>query len=179
MAMPVPLFQQPLHNYWKMVLGAAAADVEMLPRAAFSDPALAGQLERIAAQHSIDIAELKPEAINADARKQPGWLVVTIPFTGSAQSLQLCPSRSTIVQHAVDIDRGVMTLQGIRDDDRADAAVKGFVDVVSQNLNLLRVEYQQLRPQLIQKIQEVAERRKAKIAAEDARDKGRSFRVSR
>jgi hypothetical protein len=63
------------------------------------------------------------------------------------------------------------------DDDRADAAVESFKKTVSANLQTLRAEYERVKPQLEQAIQQAATERKAQVDAEDARDKGRGFRV--
>lgn len=54
-----------------------------------------------------------------------------------------------------------------------------FISQVSQNLDFLRTEYEQAKPQLDQALQQAAERRKAQIASEGERDKGFSFPVRR
>jgi hypothetical protein len=165
--MPVPLFQLPLRHYWQITLKSATRDVDLLPRSAITNPGLGGQVERIVAQHSIEIADLQPQ--NKHEHVNGGWLKVTIPFTGDAKSLDLSPSRNTVPPHAVELTEYAMTLR-VRDDHLAITEIDGFVSIVTQNLDLLRSEYGQLKPELKQKVEQAAEQRRLKVVAEDARD---------
>jgi hypothetical protein len=58
----------------------------------------------------------------------------------------------------------------IADDDRADGEVTGICKTIQGNLDVLRQDYQQAKPQLEQAVSQAAERRKAEIAAEGQRD---------
>ena len=93
-----PLFQNSLHGWWQNVLRAAANDVNNLDRKVFSDPALGGQLQKIAEKYSLDVARIDKEAVSADAREEEfqsndygrhftgkrSLLDVKIPFSGDA-----------------------------------------------------------------------------------------------
>ena len=57
--------------------------------------------------------------------------------------------------------------------------MKNFVAVANQNLDALRREYEQLKPHLLQAMRATEQERQMQIAAEDARDKDRSFPVNR
>jgi septal ring factor EnvC (AmiA/AmiB activator) len=65
------------------------------------------------------------------------------------------------------------------EDDSTERTVQTFVSQVSQNLDALRAEYEQAKPQLEQAIQQAAEQRTGQIAAEKERDKKLSFPVRR
>ena len=65
----------------------------------------------------------------------------------------------------------------IPDDDNADATIDNFKKTIEGNLQTARSEYAQMKAQLDQAVSAAAERRRQEIAAEDARDKSRSFRV--
>jgi hypothetical protein len=185
------LFQGFWHSAWTHAIQKAVEDVDGLDRKIFSDPALAGHLQRIAEKYSFDVARIKKEGIQATRREtaragrdawgdqrvfKQTWLDVTIPFTGEAESFKIAPSRSLIPSHGASIGRDALTLT-IPDDERAQSEVDTFVSQVSQNLDGLRAEYEQSKPQLQQAINSAADRRKAQIDAERERDKKLSFPV--
>jgi hypothetical protein len=62
------LFEGSWYATWQNVLHAAARDVEQLDRKIFSDPALAGHLQRIAEKYSFDVARLNKEGIEGKRR---------------------------------------------------------------------------------------------------------------
>jgi Skp family chaperone for outer membrane proteins len=55
--------------------------------------------------------------------------------------------------------------------------IENFKKTIEGNLQTARSEYAQMKAQLDQAVSAAAERRRQEIAAEDARDKARSFRV--
>jgi hypothetical protein len=102
---------------------------------------------------------------------------VSIPFVGEADTFRYHPSRWTVPNNRVSIGSNALKVT-VPDDENADRAIEQFKSFVDDNLNLLRAEYEQLKPQLEQAIQQAANRRKTQIDAENARDKTRSFRVT-
>jgi hypothetical protein len=191
--MPEALFRAPFYPVWQHTLQKAVEDVNKLDRSAFSDPSLGGRLQAITEKYSLNVARLQIEGVEGKARAREhrvrdawgdarsmtqGWLDIAIPFTGDAESLRICPSRSTILSHAVQIGQQQIVLS-LPDDDRADSQVRSFIAQANQNLDLLRAEYEQAKPQLEQAIQRAADQRKGQIAAEGERDKKLSFPVRR
>jgi len=191
--MPEALFRAPFYPVWQQTLQKAVEDVNKLDRSAFFDPSLGGRLQAIAEKYSLTVARLRKEGVEGRARQQEcrvrdgwgdarsmtqGWFDVTIPFTGEAESLRICPSRSTILQHAVEIGEQHVVLS-LPDDSRADTDVQTFISQANQNLDVLRREYEQAKPQLEQTIQRAADQRRAQITAEAERDKKLSFPVRR
>ena len=83
----------------------------------------------------------------------------------------------TLLSNRATIGHGTLTISVI-DNERADGEVQDFKKTVEGNLQTLRTEYERVKPQLEQTIQQAATQRKAQIDAEDGRDKGRSFRVT-
>jgi hypothetical protein len=191
--MPEALFRAPFYPVWQQTLQKAFDDVNALDRRAFSDPSLSGRLQAIADKYSLTVARLQKEGVEGRARQQErrvrdawgdpqsitqGWLDVTIPFTGDADSLRICPSRSTILQHAAEIGAQHIVIN-LPDDDRADGAVQAFITQANQNLDALRADYEQAKPQLEQAIQRAADQRRTQVTAEGERDKRLSFPVRR
>ncbi len=185
------LFQKSWHPTWTFMVRKAVEDVEKLDRKIFSDPALGGQLAKVAEKYSVDVARLDPKGISAERKQEEqerndgwggravfkqSWLDVTIPFSGEAETLRVAPSRCTIPSHGAAIGRNSLVIS-ISDDDNADRQVTTFCTQVNSNLDVLRAEYEQSKPSLEQAISEAAERRKQQIAAEDARDSKLSFPV--
>ncbi|MGO9768961.1 MAG: hypothetical protein ACLPSW_05285 [Roseiarcus sp.] len=191
--MPEALFRAPFYTVWQLTIQKAVADVNNLDRKLFSDPALGGHLQAITQKYSLDVARLQKDRTEGRARQQEGrvrdawgddrtmtrgWLDITIPFTGDAESFRICPSRSIIPSHGAEIGHQQLVLT-LPDDDAAEGAVQTFISQANQNLDVLRSEYEQAKSQLEQAVQQAAERRKAQIAAEGERDKKLSFPVRR
>jgi hypothetical protein len=184
------LHQKSWHALWQHMLKQAVDDVGRLDRRIFSDPALGGALQKIADKYSVEVATIQP-GVSATRRvvekegddgwgerrkfKQT-WLDVSIPFTGEAESFRVSPSSCSIPSQHARIGNSELIISVI-DDDNADGQVKSFIDVVTGNLNTLRTEYIREKAQMDLVIQQAADRRKAEIAAEDERDKKRSFTV--
>jgi hypothetical protein len=183
----------PWHGVWAATIKAAVADVNQLPRKAFSDPALGGMLQKIAEKHSVEIATLdtanitaKPRVEERDGQDSWGdrrrftmkWLDVTIPFNGEAETLRTHPSSWSTPAHGAQISSKSLTIS-IPDDANVEATVKKFCEVTNGVLNTLRSEYQRDKPQLEQAISKAVEHRKAEIAAEAERDSKLSFKVHR
>lgn len=193
-AMTERLFSGSWHASWSNMVRKAVGDVDGLDRKLFSDPALAGALQKIVEKYSVEVARLNtdPTAITSEAVEEERWvddygdrrrvtvkrLKVTIPFTGEAQSLKIAPSRSTIPSHKADVGEGSLTIT-IADDDNADRDVTQFCQQVQSNLDTLRQEYERDKPQLEQAVSQAAERRKVLVAEENDRDSKRSFTVRR
>lgn len=175
---------------WSGGLRKAAEEVSRLPRQVFSDPALAGHLQRIAENYSVEIAQLDRTAISGARRVeehavddygrrhvvQVKWLDVTIPFSGDAELLKVAPSSCTLPSHHAAIQKGCLIFS-IRDDDSAEREVQSFCDIVEENLKRLRAEYERDKPSLMETINQVAERRKRDIEDENARDGKLSFPI--
>ncbi|WP_162827027.1 hypothetical protein [Pseudolabrys taiwanensis] len=186
------LFQHSLHGWWQNVLRAAADDVNNLDRKFFSDPALAGELQRIVEKYSLDVARIDREAISADAREEEfqgsdyghrytgkrSLLDVEIPFSGDLDSFRLSPSRAAVIMQRISIGRDSLKFT-IPDDQNAQREVDTVMTQLNQNLDKIRAEYEQAKPQLGQTIQQMADSRKAQIAKEAERDKRLSFKVNR
>lgn len=186
------LFQHSLHGYWQSVLHAAAQDVNNLDRKFFSDPALGGQLQKIAEKYSLNIARINKDAISADAREEEfqgsdygrrytgkrSLLDIKIPFSGDPDTFKLSPSTSAVIMHRISVGENTLKFT-IPDDQSAQREVDTVVGQLVQNLDTIRAEYERGKPQLDQTIQQAANSRKAQIAGEDDRDKGRTFRVNR
>jgi hypothetical protein len=189
------LFFRSFFDVWENVKRRAVADVGNLERGLFSDPRLGGQLQEIVQNYDIEIARLNtdPKAIIADAVEEERVvddygmrravkikrLQVTVPFIGDADTLRIMPSRSTMMSHAVDVGQNSISFT-IADDDRADGEVTDICKTIQGNLDQLRQDYQQYKPQLEEAVSHAAERRKAEIAAEGQRDtQHRAFTVRR
>lgn len=186
------LFQHSMHGWWQNVLRAAANDVNGLDRKVFSDPALGGQLQKIAEKYSLDVARIDKEAVTADAREEDfqssdygrnfigkrSLLDVKIPFSGDPDSFRLSPSSTAVIMQRISIGAQSLTLT-IADDQNAQREVDTVVTQLTQNLDTLRAEYERAKPQLDQTIQNAANTRKAQIASEVERDKSRGFKVNR
>jgi hypothetical protein len=185
------LFQGSLYAECEKAKSSAVKEVEKLNRSVFDNPALGGVLEKIAARHRINIAQLQGE-VTAKSRTaervtsdygefrnvRAPVLDVSIPFVGDPQTFRIAPSRCAIPPHSADIGSNTLTIT-IPDDAAADAAVENFQKVIRGNLQTLTTEYEQMKSQLDQAVQAAASRRRSEIEVEDARDKGRSFRVER
>jgi hypothetical protein len=189
------LFFQSWFAVWENLKQRAVADVNGLDRNLFGDPRLAGELQKIVEKYEINVARLStdPAAVIADPIEDERvvneygmrravkirQLRVLVPFTGDADTLKIMPSRSTMLSHAVELGQNSISFT-IPDDANADREVSTLCQVVQGNLDVLRQEYQQARPQLERAVFEAAERRKGEIAAEGQRDAGhRSFTVRR
>jgi hypothetical protein len=184
------LFQKSWHQVWSNMLREAISDVEKLDRRAFSEQGLAGVLKQIADKYQADIARFEGEVtakrIETVREGRDGWgdyrtfkhksLEVSIPFKGEAESFRIAPSRYTNPNHHADIGRNAVTIT-IPDDAAADQAVQSFMEIVKNNLDVLRTEYEQMKPQLQAAINEAVARRQAQIKAEQELDNKRSFRV--
>ena len=189
------LFFQSWFAVWDHTKQRAVAEVNGLDRSLFSDPRLAGELQKIVEKYEINVARLNtnPAAIVADPIEEERVindygiprtvkikrLRVSIPFTGDAETLKIQPSRSTMLSHAVELGQDAISFT-IPDDQNADREVTTLCTNVQGNLDVLQQEYQQAKPQLEQAVSQAAERRKTEIAAESQRDAGhRSFTVRR
>jgi hypothetical protein len=104
------------------------------------------------------------------------WLDVSLPFVGEAETFRVGPSSMAVPNHRATIDQRAVTISVV-DGEGAEGEVQDFKKLVEGNLETLRTEYERAKPQLEQAIQQAVTHRKAQIDAEDARDKGRSFRV--
>lgn len=184
------LFQKSWHQVWTLMIREAVAEVDKLDRRAFSDPGLAGVIQKIEAKYTADIARFEGD-VTAKRREteregrdgwgdhrvfKQKWLDLTIPFEGEAESFRIGPSRFTIPQHHAVIGKNALTIS-LPDDANADQALKSFTSVVTDNLNILRSEYGQVKHQLKEAIDQAVARRQAQIKAEQELDSGRSFRV--
>ena len=191
--MPEALFRVPFYSAWQQTTQNAVAEVNKLDRRVFSDPALGAILQEIVEKCSLEVAQLNKQGIEGHARQQQaqandgwggvqtvaqGWIDVTIPFTGDADSFRVAPSRSAIPSHAIEI-RNQQLVLSLLDDNSAEQTVQTLCTQISQNLDVLRTEYEQARPQLEQAVHQAADRRKAQIAAEGERDKTFSFPIRR
>jgi hypothetical protein len=150
-----------------------------------------GVLQSISEKYKIEVArfqgEMTAERRTEERQRQDGWgdyrmikttwLDVSIPFVGEAETLRIGPSSMTLLDRRATIGRNTLTIS-VTDDDRTEAIVQNFKQMVEGNLQTLRGEYERNKPQLEQAIQQGASQRQAQIEAEDARDKGRSFRVT-
>jgi hypothetical protein len=184
------LFEGSWYGTWQNFLRSATRDVEQLDRRAFSDPALAGQLQEIGEKHSLSVARLNKAGMEGKRRDtqregadawgdrrtfKQAWLDVTIPFTGDAESFKIAPSNCAIPSYPATVERNAITVT-VPDDDNAERNVQTFFDQMSGNLERLRAEYEQSRPQLDQAIKQAADRRQQQIAVEQERNKKFSFR---
>lgn len=182
-------FAKPFSSAWAHALRLAADDVEKLDRKAFSDPSLAGQLEKIAQKYEVDIARLEGEvtAWRREAEREISdygdrrrikqiWLDISIPFKGEAECFRVHPSSYSYPPFDAEISNSALKIS-LLDDANADQQVKNFMTVVSKNLEALKADYERGKPELRQTIERVAAARTAKINDENARDSTRSFRV--
>ena len=185
------LYKYSLHGSFGENIRRAVEEIERLHRRAFADPALAGKLQDITEKFQLDVARIDRDNITAHRRDteregvdewgqhrifRQTWLDVTLPFSGDKESFSLSPSRATLPPIDAEISSSSLKFS-VPDDDRADNAVRSFIQIVSDNLEVLRSEYEQLRPQLAQAVNQAAQRRKQGIDGETARDGTRSFKI--
>jgi hypothetical protein len=184
------LFEGSWHARSDDAIRKAVAQVERLDREIFADPSLAGALQKIAENQFLDVATINRNGISGERhdverKGRDAWgeervfresvLSVRIPFTGDQDSFKFAPSRSSIV-YADSVEKNALVLT-VPDDATSQNKVDTFVSQVQQNLDVLRAEYEQFKPQLQQAINAAVERRKQKIAAERARDSNLNFPV--
>lgn len=184
------LYTDTLYDAFRRTVRRAVEEVEALDRRVFADAALAGLLQKIIDKYHLDVARLRKDKVTAVRRdtedeRPDGWgewqkvqetlLDVTIPFSGDKESFLLRPSYTAMTRDA-EIGESSLTLS-VFDDAPANETVQSFIRAVSDNLELLRSEYEQMKPQLAQAVNEAAQRRKQRIEAETARDQTRSFKI--
>ena len=134
----------------------------------------------------------KKDAVSAKAREDEtvihdygesrivkhAMLDVTIPFSGDSNSFKLRPSQCALLSQRISLGETSLTLS-VQDDQNAQREVDSVVNQLMKNLDALRAEYDQSKPQMEQAIQQAAESRKAKIVSENDRDKNLTFKVER
>ena len=178
-------------DFHRAHVARATADVKRLPRHLFSDPSLAGRLDRIVVQHTAKIATLgAPTGGKARAEGEvtddygsrryveKKLVDVTIPFTGSAESFGLSASNCHMMAANYDM-RGQALVLTLPDDEGLSDAVEDFIRRATHNLDLIRAEMKQAEPELKQAVYAAAERMKQEIAAEGARDAKVNFKIER
>ncbi len=185
------LYKYSLHGSFQENIRRAIGEVEGLDRQAFANSALAGNLQKITEKYGLEVAHIRKDNITAHRRDteregtdewgdrrtfRQTWLDVTVPFSGDKESFLFSPSRTTIPAYDAEIGSSSLSIS-IRDDDGADNAVQAFIQILSDNLEVLRTEYDQMKPQLVQAVNQAAQRRKQQIDAETARDQTRSFKI--
>jgi hypothetical protein len=184
------LFEHSLYAVFELRKSLAIQDVENLDRFILRDPSLGGALQKIATKHELNVARFQGEitakrriedrdvsdGFGGSHRVKAPWYDVSIPFVGDADSFRIAPSRCSIPDRHARITQNELMIS-VPDDASTDAAVEKFKSIVNGNLQTLQSELQQMKPQLEQAIQQAADRRRAELDAQDARDKSRSFRV--
>jgi hypothetical protein len=184
------LFQKSLHAIFEHAKAQALQEVDNLDRPILGNPALGGVLQKITAKHDLDVARFEGEITarrrTEDRRVSDGFgdsqvvksssLDVSIPFVGDPESFRIMPSRCGVPDRQATIERNALIIT-IPDDADAERAIDHFKGIVNGNLQALRSEYEQMKPQIEQAIQAAVDRRKAQIGAQRELDKGRSFRV--
>lgn len=184
------LFQKSLYAIFEHVKALAVQEVESLDASIFNDPALGGVLQKIAAKHNLDVARFEGEIIagrrTEDRRVSDGFgdfhvvkstfLDVSIPFVGDPESFRIMPSRCGVPDRQATIDRNALVIK-VPDDASAERTIEDFKGIVGGNLQTLRAECELMKPQIEQAVQVAVDRCKARIAAQQELDKGRSFRV--
>lgn len=169
---------------------AAVKEAEALDRGAFSNPAIAGELDRIASKYSLEVATLEPSAIRGSRRGIERTvddfgeartitvevMDVKIPFRGDPTSFQFSPAYRTIPSQKCEVktDHLLITL---RDDANVQKNVDQFVQQISQNLDTLRAEVANWLPQLRAHLDRVATAKMSKISAQNERDENLTFKV--
>jgi hypothetical protein len=154
----------------------AVRAVAELDRGAFTQPTLAGVLEKIVAQHALDIATVR--AATAGKPSGEGFIAVAFPFRGDLNSFWMIPSRSTVPPWECDIG-DYQLIARIRHDETTQQRVDAFFREVNDNLNLLRTEAAAGRDKIAQAVKQAAENRRKAIGEEDKHDKGLGFPVTR
>src|SRR5215472_6079717 len=115
------LFFQSWFAVWNYIKQQAVAEVNRLDRSLFSDPRLGGELQKIVEKYEINVARLNtdPATIIADPIEEQRVvndygmprtvkikrLQISVPFSGDADTLKIMPSRSTMLDRAVELDR--------------------------------------------------------------------------
>jgi hypothetical protein len=184
------LFQKSLYAIFEHAKVLAVQEVDRLDRTILNNPALGGVLQKIAAKYDLDVARLEGEITarrrTEDRRVPDGFgdahvgkstaLDVNIPFVGDPESFRIMPSRCGVPDRQATIERNTLVIT-IPDDANAERAIEHFKGIVNGNLQTMRAEYGQMRPQMEQAIQAAVDRRRTQIANQQELDKGRSFRV--
>jgi hypothetical protein len=184
------LFQHSLYAVFEQRKSIAVQEVENLDRSILRDPSLGGALQKITTKHELDVARFQGEntakrrieerdtsdGFGDHHRIKMPWYDVSIPFVGDADSFRIAPSRCSIPNCHARIGQNELMIS-VPDDAGTDAVVESFKSIVNGNLQTLKFEMQQMKPQLEQAIQQAADHRRAELDAQDTRDKSRSFRV--
>ncbi len=175
------LFQSSWHHFWALALRQAADNVERLDLKVLLGSDLSSQLERIAESYSLEIAQLdetrimasrreteriRPDVRNDECLFKQGWLDVTIPFSGEAETLRIAPTVCVIPSVCAEIGTHTLTLT-VRDDNHADGEIDECIRQIAQNLENLRKDYREGKSQLEQTIKQVAENRQKRIREEE------------
>lgn len=185
------IFEQSFSAVWHSLLQKIVNEVQHIDRALFVSDSLEEHLKGIEDKYYIDIAHLDANNITGQRKEvertgSDPWgdvsttrttvFEISIPILGDPQTIRFSPSRCTIPNQRSEI-RGSSLCLTVADDANTDRNVQEFTRIVSDNLNALRAEYDQVRPQLGQTIKTAALSRKSQIEAEIARDKTRSFKI--
>ena len=186
-----PLFQQPFHIFRDSAMRAAQKAVEELPPEVLNDPALDGRLQKIANQFRLDVAQLQPDQrkgkrrtevhsdiqYNRPVERKIDWIDVTIPFTGAAESFDIAPSSSNLMHGDRIIVNGNNLQVSFPDEDQLDQRVNEFIGRLSQNLDRLRAEADQMSNEMVALLRNVAENQRNALNTRKERDKTRSFPI--
>jgi len=158
---------------------SAIREVEQLDRRAFSDPNLAGILDRIANHFSLQVATLQPEAKRRMRRNVQreisdsgmartvtiGIVDFKIPFRGDPISFQLAPANCTLPSLPCEV-RSDHLFISLPDDDDVERNVDQFVQQASRTLEALRAEVATWFSRLRAVLEKVASEKINQIASE-------------
>jgi hypothetical protein len=186
------LFSRSWHDVHNARVRAAIQDVEKLDRALFSSPQLGGILEKIAAKQDIQVAAVTRDGVHAEARTENrdqsdyGLMVsrsykvldVTIPITGSPETLTIAPSSRPMISANYEL-RGSTIVLRVTDNERAGGEIDSFIKQVNETLNNLRQEIARYEGKVLEAAQQAAQKRKVEIEDENRRDQSRTFPVTR
>jgi hypothetical protein len=186
------LFQSAhLNDVLSARLRAAAAKVSALSHADLCNPALAGTIEGIWAEHRPDVPTIYPTQKHGTKRQTTQhredygrhitvdvtYVDVSIPFRGDGEMFKCLPSSSKIIQE--DIAVGHDHLLYSVPLDRADGGkIDALLADVEGNLKTMRADVEAFDKKAISELSQLAVQRKARLDDDTAKAKKLGFPVN-
>jgi hypothetical protein len=185
------LFQgRPVSDLLQTELQAAARSVEGLGLTELSNPALAGWVEKLWAQHLPDIPVIFPDRRRGTKRPERverddygrrivvdvTYLDVVVPFKGDGNMFNVMPSTSSVIQVPIDVGHEHLTYS-LPFDEASDETINGVFSQIERNLKQMRTDVETFCLSAVKQLLGLAANRKTKLEADDRKASKLSFPV--
>lgn len=165
------IFETTAFTFVEELKKKATAEVNLLSMQDLSDPALAGRLDRIAANYmpKFLVLEAPTQGIKKSRRvdrddygmhesRVVNYLDVVIPFQGDADLLRISPSRRSIPALPF-VAEGNSLVVSVQDDERTKKSIEDFCFSMRENFSVMRQDLEGYLPQLRPALSDAAQRR--------------------